>query len=105
MSIATNEAEKLPILANIYKKADLDHNVITFKGANDVAEAAYIACRTAEPTRAEIEEVAKEIAKTNFEVANISKKPSITGTYIYDWHFYLTNAKAAIMAARKAVME
>lgn len=62
MSIATDEAEKLPILANIYKKADLDHNYITFKGANDVAEAAYIAGRTAEPTEAEIEAAASVIA-------------------------------------------
>ena len=104
MSIAKDEAEKLPILENLYKKADLYNNVITFKGANAVAEAAYIAGRTAEPTRAEIEEVAKEIAKTNFKVANISEKPSITGDYIYDWHFYLTNAKSALAAARKSVM-
>ena len=103
MSIATDEAKKLPIIANLYKKADLYNNVITFEGANAVAEAAYIAGRTAEPTRAEIEEVAKEIAKTNFKVAHVSKRTSITGVYIYDWHFYLTNAKSALTAARKVV--
>ena len=51
MSIAKREAEKLPILADIYKKADLHNNTITFEGANDIAEAAYIAGRTAKLPR------------------------------------------------------
>lgn len=104
MSIAAFEAAKLPILANIYKKADLDHNYISFEGANGVAEAAYIAGRTAEPTRAEIEEVAKEIAKI-FKDARVPERTPLTGVYVYDWHFYINNAKSVLMAARKAVME
>ena len=105
MSIAKREAEKLPILANIYKKADLHNNTITFKGANDVAEDAYVAGRTSEPTKAEIEAVAKVIAKIIFALAPASTGALDVGTYVYDWNFYIDNAKSVLMAARKVVAE
>ena len=88
MSIAKREAEKLIIFKKIYKKADLRNNVITLEGANDIAEAAYIAGRTAKPAEAEIETAASVIA---LKVGNriLSKKL----------------IKEALEAARKAVSE
>ena len=62
MSIAKKEAKKLLIFEKIYKKADLRNNVITLEGANDIAEAAYIAGRTAKFTEAEIEAASNVIA-------------------------------------------
>ena len=110
MSIATEEAAKLPILANIYKKADLDHNVITFKGANDVAEAAYIAGRTAEPTEAEID----ASAFAQFKAANNNSSWRLTEEqYREAWDAlpamvsddFIRKARIGLTAARKAVTE
>ena len=88
MSIAKREAEKLLIFSKIYKKADLHNNTITLEGANNIAETAYIAGRTAEFTEAEIEAAASVIA---LKVGNriLSKKL----------------IKDALEAARKVVAE
>ena len=97
MSIATREAaESYP-----FKGSFTEHG----NERTNLRREGYIAGRTAEPTEAEIEEVAKEIAKTNFKVASVSKRTPVTGTYTYDWHFYVNNAKSALIAARKAVAE
>jgi 3-deoxy-D-arabino-heptulosonate 7-phosphate (DAHP) synthase class II len=102
MSIATNEAEKLPILASIYKKADLYHNVITFAGANDVAKAAYIAGRTAEPTAEEVKAVADELAAWNFDVAMNSGATIHGATADFSSRSFELLAKRVLNAARKA---
>jgi len=110
MSIATDEAEKLPILENLYKKADLYNNVITFKGANDVAKAAYIAVRTAKPTEAETWVIARALYEHH---ADLEYSPEVPDG---EWERYksyyiktpmkcyeFTIARKALSAARKAV--
>lgn len=101
MSIATDEAERrYPIE---YSNFDCDVSKLSACRRAFALGAEWQSQR--EPTEAEIEAAAKEIAEINLEGTLEFGGTSSTGAHMYDWHFYINNAKSVLMAARKAVKE